>query len=104
MPAEPHKNSRQRYRTLLEPHASKDEANEALAKFYEAVDALRDTYKIPDVVVVAGISVTYPDGREGQPLSAAQFGDVDRSEILAAYALGRFQAERREQVNKLAAG
>ncbi len=101
---DPHKNSRQRYRTLSEPHASREAANEALAKFYEAVDALRDAYKIPDVVVVAGISVVYPDGNEGQPFSAAQFGDIDRSEILTAYALGRFQAERREQVNKLVTG
>lgn len=70
------------------------------AAFIEELYALRNKYRIPDVLLVAEMYAAYEDGHEGILHSFTSFGDPEHSERLAAFALGQASALRQERVAK----
>ena len=96
-------NDPENYRAMSVPHASRDEVNEALTKFYEAVRAARNECRIADVTMVITTPVMYPDG-ESRVLLSFHLGDGNNRESMLAYAFGNAQADRRAQINKLLSG
>ncbi len=92
-----------RYRELSVPFTTTDEANESLQKFFNAVEAARVEFKIPDAYVVAQVSIVYPAG-EGSGFATANFGNSLAAESLAAYAYGRERRKREEAMAKMLRG
>ena len=90
------------YRELSAPHKGADAANDALKEFIEAVYKLRKEHRIVDVLLISSVNVEYgDDGTEASAVSVACIGDSNRSEFLAAYAIGQIQAEHREHINTI---
>ena len=96
-----HKHDLGTYAALLTP-LSKDAANENIEAFFDEIGKLRQKYHIADVLVVIKACVDY-DGAVGQAAALCQYGNECEGETLAAYALGRLQAESRQRINQLVA-
>lgn len=78
------------YHTLSQP-VSLDEAQTRLKAFWEALYALRNEHKIPDVLLVARVNVASEDG-EGPVTAIQHCGDEREREGMAAFAFGHERA------------
>lgn len=88
------------YYKMSQPHKDADAANEAVAKFFELVSQARNECKIADVIVTIQ-DTTHYQGGIGQFTAISHYGDIMNKEAMAAYTLGKMQAERKELINKL---
>lgn len=89
------------YRELGVPFATVEEANDEFKQFQDELYVLRRRHRVRDLVFIAQLAVIYEDGTEGSPLVAGMYGDEMRAEGMAAFALGRFSAERQERVAQM---
>lgn len=89
---------------LMKPFPNADSANTALNAFYEELYELRKKHRIMNCVCVVEVMSTYGDGEVGNAMSHLVMGEQSRAPMLAAYALGTLEAERREITNKLISG
>ena len=99
----PSEKNLEKYRELSEPFPDADAANDAVEKFYAAMSAARDEFKIPDVLCVISLSVQYESG-EGEAITYFQAGDAARTQVMAAYVYGQEQQKQREELNRLLSG
>ena len=88
------------YRTLSIPHETREAANDALAKFFAAVEAARIEHRVPDVTVI--VAVRTKDGEEEYDLATrAHYGDSLRELVMIADAYGHAKAEHEALIAKL---
>jgi hypothetical protein len=83
------------YRSMLEPHASAAEADQALNDFVEDVRAARAKYKLPNVLIVADVNYMN-DGEETSGRVCVNIGDSHHGYPLAAFAYGYEKAKAAE--------
>lgn len=93
-----------KYRELSVPFASQQDANAALNAFFEDLGSVREKHKIANLHVTLGVFVSDAEGNEGGAYACCGYGDSLQWESLAAYALGRLQAERAELIGNLLKG
>lgn len=93
-------NDPENYYNLSKSFENPDEANKAIADFYDEVSAIRKKFKIPDVLIVIKGSVKYENGT-GDFFNLLSFGSQLNQVPMAAFAYGKSQSENREMVNKL---
>lgn len=86
-----------------QPHTDADAANEAVNKFFDGVEKLRNECQISNVVLALNLNVTYPSGI-GTATTHMILGSDSEAEVLAAYMYGSLRSERLETLNKLLAG
>lgn len=79
---------------------SQTEADDALKSFVTELRALREKYRIAEVV--CGLQVYLDDGKAG--FGMATFGDGMRHELLAARVFGQVSAERKDAVQRALRG
>lgn len=89
------------YRQLSEPFPTVDAADAAINGFNTELRALRAKYKLPDVHVIMMGSCIHESGEEGHFMLNTHHGDASRAEIMTAWALGKAQAERQEQIGRV---
>lgn len=90
------------YRNLSVPFASSDEANEAISAFQDELYALRNKYRIRDLLFVMQVPVLYRNEAgeiegEGEPILVGHYGDELKSESIAGYAFGHMGAVRQKR-------
>ena len=88
------------YYKMSQPHKDAEVANEAVSKFFDLVSKARKECNIADVIVTIQDTAKYQGGI-GQFTAISHYGDIMNKEAMAAYTLGKIQAERRELINKL---
>lgn len=86
------------WREMQEPHASIEAANEASRGFYEELGALREKYRMADLLVVCRVRVVI-DGDEREALTPTFYGEWLRAESMAAYAYGHYAGERQQAIS-----
>lgn len=85
------------------PFESSQAVNSALKEFFIGAKALRDKLGLHDVLIVVRSEMA--DGDDATIGYAYQeMGEFMAMESLAAYALGKLQAERKEMIAKFLAG
>lgn len=85
------------YRRLSVPFPTVEASNEALTAFFEEVRAARERHRIPDVIVLAEISVMI-DGEEVRGSAHAHNGDSSRILPMLAREFGAAQQRHEEQI------
>lgn len=88
------------YREMSRPFASAEEAEAALAAFWDGLYELRNKCRLGDVLTVVGVNAITTDG-EGRMIAILHAGDQSNAEGLAAYAFGQEQARRQERISEL---
>jgi len=96
-------NNIERYAKLMQP-ITRDDGNENISNFLDAVSKLRERYHIPECLVILKVNICYGDGQVGEAITSAHFGSQYEAESMAAYALGNARAQITAEVNKLARG
>lgn len=82
-----------RYRALSEPFENRDEANEALAAFFEDVKAARIKHGLPDVFV--GVEISVFNGDElTKAIASLYMGDMVANKVVM---LARLYGEARQE-------
>lgn len=80
------------YRKMSEPFPSIEEANEALKKFYRAIEEARKEFRIMDVHIIVKMNVLR-DKTEGTAMTTAHYGNTLEGAPMCAFGLGREQAD-----------
>jgi hypothetical protein len=80
------------YRKMSEPHASPDDANQALKKFYKIVEEARKECRIMDVHVIVKMNITH-ENSEGCAMASAHYGNTLEGAPMCAWGLGQEQAD-----------
>lgn len=93
----------QNYRMMSEPHASKEDANKALESFFEAVEAARKEFRIPDVHVIVKMNFLHEE-TEGSAMASAHFGNSLEAGIMCAWALGQEESDMRATIREYLKG
>lgn len=85
-----------RYRDLSKPFESIDAANQAIKAFQDELMALRIKHRIPDLTFCSMLNIADPkaEGGEYQVMIASHYGAAMNFEPMAAFALGRAEADR----------
>ena len=88
------------YRELSKPFATNEEANTAVARFFDAVEAARREFRIPDVVVACEIGV---ESEEGEVRAGAdcQFGDELKQLPMVARLYGALQERHTTMLQRI---
>lgn len=89
------------YHKLNQPFESADDANAALEAFWEEFYALRNKYKIPDVLVVFRLMCRTKDGDVAELFGSLNAGSEMYAESLAAWGYGRESAQRQERMARI---
>ena len=92
------------YRELSKPFPTKEAANAALVAFQEELGELRKKHRLADVTVVVSVSITYPDGEEGDAMIVGGYGSTTKRESMLAYAYGKERAENEAALAKMLKG
>lgn len=92
------------YRKMCEPHATEEEADDAVQKFYEAVRKARQKYRIADVEVIVMVRVRDSEENEktGKFFSSAHFGNQLERVGMCAWAHGMATQEFYDVMNEFA--
>lgn len=96
------KNDPANYRRNSEPFQEIQQANEALAAFFEDVRIARDKHRIADVVVLCEIAHTL-DGEEVRGSASSYLGDRGRVLPIIAREFGAAQQRHEEEIALLIA-
>lgn len=91
------------YRRLSEPHESAEAFEHAVKAFGEGLRALREKYRLPDVVYVIAANVIGDDGEERTMITFGNAGDAMRIEPMLSWARG-MEKTRRDTLLKALAG
>lgn len=94
-------NDHENHRRCQEPFKTVDEAQAAIDGFQEELYAIRNKYRIADVVFIVQSSFKNADGEELAPILLGVFGASERLEPLCAYAMGKASAMRQETVSRI---
>lgn len=95
------KNDPDNYREMSAPFASPEEADAALRAFADEFYALRNKYRIADILAVVNVSIRYEDGRVGEVVTRSYYGNEHKAESLAAWSMGYEQSERQARIAKV---
>lgn len=92
------------YRKMCEPHATEEEANEAVQKFYEAVRKARQKYRIADVEIIVRVKARPSEENEktGMFFSSAHFGSLLERVGMCAWAHGIATQELHDVMTEMA--
>jgi hypothetical protein len=89
-------------RKLNEPVAI-EHAEKALNEFFEEFYDLRNKHGIANAYCIVQMNVLADDGSEGEVITSMHAGNELVKESLAAWALGKEQANRQQRIAKLLA-
>ena len=99
----PGKNNLANYRKMSEPFADVGQANDAVIKFFELVEAARNECRVMDVHVIVKIAMMH-DGEEGRAMTSAHFGNTLEAAGMCGWGLAEAQAELNAAIGKNVAG
>lgn len=91
------------YRQLSEPYESTAALTEAFMKFNEELRALREKYRIPDLVYVIVGNALNEEGEECSAITMGNAGDSTKMELMLAWALGQERDRKTKLLRALAA-
>lgn len=91
------------YHAMAIPFESEEEANKAVASFFEELGELRKKYKIRDLLVIIYGSTKNGDS-EGEFMNSMGFGNSLNQLPMAAFAYGKEKQEHSEIISKLLSG
>jgi hypothetical protein len=97
--------NQKRYDIASQPHATMGDAEEAVRAFYAEVSVSREKHKIPEVIIVVGMSVTSLQSDTSIAVDVCSFGDPRVAPVLGSVAWREFTAptiKRAEKLKKLA--
>lgn len=88
------------YREMSKPFNSRVAANEALEAFGNEVQALREKYKVANILLI--IKDSYEDEIDGpgEFMTMLSWGSQLEMEVMAAYGYMRVQAEHLAMINR----
>ena len=90
------------YRKMSEPFPNVGEVNEANKAFFKDLYDLRNKHHIRDIhVVVSGSYLSADNTEELDYVLNLHIGDSMKAEAMAAWALGKVQADRQEMVERM---
>jgi hypothetical protein len=92
------------WREMQEPHESLSATNAAVEGFFEELGALREKYRLADVVVVGRVVYLDEQGGEVEAMTTSVYGESLRAESMAAYAYGSFAAKRQRAISDMLSG
>lgn len=95
-----------KYRELLAPFATRDEAAAAMEAFFADVELLRDKYRIVTMAAIIEVNVvdaTDPDlGGEVAMNASVAFGNLAKAPLLAAILYGTERERLEEHLDQVA--
>lgn len=90
------------YRDISKPFETRNDANEALSKFFADVRAARDHFRIADVIVICELSHKI-DGEEVSGHASSNMGDSGRVLQMLAREYGAEQVRHEEALKLITA-
>lgn len=95
-------NNPSRYRRMNQVFESPDTANDAISKFWDGVEKLREELKIADVFVAVEIS-QFVEGDEVRGSASVYFGDHAHKLTMLARCYGAAQADHQAMLARMIA-
>lgn len=95
-----------KYRELLQPFATREEASTAMEAFFSDIEALREKHRIVTMLAIAEVNVvdeSEPDlGGEVALNSSFSFGNIAKAPLLAAMLYGSERERLEEHLDQTA--